>query len=81
MPRRRITKRPVNTTDQLSARNPTITDKARRWHHRLIRGLRFVFVPRLAIKPVPRYWDRPIDDTPSKLVFEWQKMPEGYRWF
>jgi len=47
---------------------------------RIVRHLRFYLEPLLAIKPVPHYWNRPIEDTPMKLVFQWQKMPEGYQW-
>jgi len=40
---------------------------------------RYLFIRRLAIDP--EGYSMMADEKPSKRIFEWQKMPEGYRWF
>lgn len=50
---------------------------------RMIRGIkksfRYLFIRRLAIDP--EHYRMIVDEKPSKRIFEWQKMPKGYRWF
>lgn len=64
--------------------------KPRKLAHRLARLLRFLFVRRLAIVPQcaggGAYHDfgrvsKVPSRVPQKWLFEWQKMPKGYRWF
>jgi len=38
----------------------------------------FLFVKRLAIKP---HLGRCDDKPKQRMIFEWQKMPVGWRWF
>ena len=73
----------MNTTDQLSTRKPTTADRVRRWHHRFVRCLRWLFVKRLAIKPpiTDRSQTREELTANSVLIYEWQSLPQGYRWF
>jgi hypothetical protein len=52
---------------------------------RAIRLLRYLFVRRLAIDPTQyRHSGETFGQTkhhPDVMMFEWQKMPDGYRWF
>jgi len=43
---------------------------------------RYLFVRRYAIKPERfRGYGNSCDPEESKLIFRWQRMPKGYRWF
>lgn len=43
------------------------------------RLLRYLFIRRLAVTPFRALND--YDENNDKMIFEWQKMPGGYRWF
>ena len=42
------------------------------------RVFRYLFVKRLAIVPFIALND--LDNSRQRMLFEWQKMPGGYRW-
>jgi hypothetical protein len=48
--------------------------------YRLVRAYRWCFVRRLAIRP-RGYRDEDHKDEPSRMMFQWQKMPHNWRWF
>lgn len=47
--------------------------------NKIKRFLRFLFVKRLAIYPYPQEGGKKIKK--DIKIFEWQRMPKGYRWF
>jgi hypothetical protein len=44
----------------------------------LVRGFFYYCVPVLAVKTVPLWWNRPIEDVPTKIAFRWQTLPDGW---
>ncbi len=57
--------------------------KQTRWYQRLVRAFRWCFVRRLAIMPMANMagYFHVESHPPQRMMFEWQKMPEGWRWF
>jgi hypothetical protein len=45
----------------------------------VVRLFRYLFVRRLAITPYRALND--FEDNGQRWLFEWQKMPGGYRWY
>lgn len=68
-----------NLTDQT---RKTVGHKASVVKRMVMRVFSFVFIRRLATKPHPGHLHTPNHGTNIDLyIFEWQKMPTGYRWF
>lgn len=49
--------------------------------NRFVRAFRWCFVRRLAVKPYMGGKDSNPEDWPSRMMWEWQKMPPNWRWF
>jgi len=67
-------------------KKPTILDKIKHLKFRFTKFLKYLFVRRLAIKiKCTGLHEDGIysgyDIVAQKKIFEWQKMPKGFRWF
>ena len=81
MPAREQPENSMNTEDQPSPEYDRKQKQRRAWHHRLVRVLRWCFVRRLAVKPYRGDKDSNPESWPSRMMWEWQKMPNNWRWF
>ena len=67
------------------AKPPKLASRLELFVKWLKRGMEYCFKRRLAIKPEQYYITSSTTGYPqkdySKMLFAWQKMPRGYRWF
>lgn len=81
MPARGKPKDFMNTEEQPLPEYVRRQKQNRAWHHRLVRAFRWCFVRRLAVRPYRGGKDSNPESWPSRMMWEWQKMPHNWRWF